>query len=166
MKLDEIEKRCSELKGKPLRGIVRTIDLIQMAFGDLIERENLYGNKIKIGVLALHFTCPFRLISKNEILISSNDLYIPIDDRKQIVDLDKSNSSIFDVKSKDLLKQYSNEYVEDVIVSPWGDLIINFTHLTLHLFNISIYENDESWRYFKLDEDNHLVMRGNSIDQG
>lgn len=152
-----------EIVGKKLLYIDRCCELVNIGFGDLIERENRNNEIYFVGSSVFHVLSPFRIMQNNSIILGSSDLYISNSQNNLNVDLGKTDSCRLDSilnKQKNFLK---NEYVESININEFGDLVIDLQNLTISIFNTNS-NDDEAWRFFHPNtEKQHLVVYGDSI---
>ena len=162
-KLDAKE-RLDELKGQKLSYLCRSCDLFDIGFGKSHERELLSGKKITTASYAIHVQCPFRITNQNNVIMSYDDMFVPLDDSIGTVDVGLKNTTLLDSKLRAFFSQYPNEYVLDVALGDYGDLTIFMSNICISLV-VTRFDKDEAWRFFKPgSEEEHLVTTGRNFN--
>ncbi len=157
-----IMDKLNVLKKQRLQSFSRSINLLCIGFGNIISRKNNKGDTVFVCEYALHIQCPFRVSYKTKILLGDSDLYISSINENDLVDLNNQNVCLLDIKTKNILNDFSDEYVSEVILNEYNDLIINTTNLSISLFVCN--QSYESWRFFKVDSDEtHVVVDENGL---
>ena len=111
-----------------------------------------------------HVQTQWRLVHDHQIILASRDMYIPysgiIDD-----DWDYSpqgrpdeESSIFDVKCKEIHRLMKGSTVTNCTVSEFGDLRISFSNNVLFELFIPTSSKEEEWRMVDLLRNEHVVF--------
>lgn len=146
--MKDIKEFPKILIGKPLKKIGRCANLTWFIFG--IE-ENF----------SLHVQCSWRLI-KNNILIASNDIYVPKDlEYSDDFDWNSIGSTLFDSKVEELNAE-ENQIVKWIEINSLGDIQIIFEDIIFQSFIYNSCE-EEQWRFFRKG-DRHMVVRPNGIE--
>lgn len=156
---------CNMLIGERLIGIFRQLNLVGFEFGEYFQRKNFKGENSFASTIALHVVGGiFRIECKNKIILSYSDLLTSYEGEES--DWNFPNTTRFDRVSKEIMKQYNNEIVQKVVVSPQNDIFIYTNHLCISIFVVDsgvVEYWDESWRLFKRvpESSPHLVVGGN-----
>lgn len=154
------------LINKELQKIGRASDMCWINFGKLTKTRNIRGDIVEKGEYALHLQCPWRIKDSNsKIILASRDIYEP---NSEIIcdenfEWDIEGNNLFDENIK---KIFSNKkdtrLVEKILITLNNDLTIIFSDkLTLECFT-NISSEQECWRFFKIGENKHLIVSGNS----
>ena len=151
---------CQSLIGTKFQHISRCCELVCMGFGDMHSHVNSKGVSKMRAKYALDISCPFRILKNATIIVGSDDLFIPSSAKAdEPVNLDISNSVLFDEKVTDINNTIDNEYVTEIKLEPCGDLQIKLSTLVIQLFVATA--DYEAWRLFETDSKNrHLVAKG------
>jgi len=170
----EIEEKLSHLYKKRFNYMGRAASLLWLGFGDMVERVDRKNNKSMVAYYSLHVQCPWRLSSKNEIIVGSQDYYYPnqkwlkdkgfsdIDAKwEDVFEWDKIGSNIFDEKAQIISEQAENNpiFVEKIEADNLGGVKLSLSNG----FVFEIFPNDslkeESWRFFTQNPDEpHYVV--------
>ena len=158
MSTDKITKKLNCLISEEFQCFGRTLDMIELGFGELSERTDRRGKKYNISRFVFHIQCPFRVIRDNSIILSTEDLFLPFSDNQiEEVDFNKRNSTLFDSKSKSIATIMKGEKIIDIKLSSQNDLTIKTEKTTIELFVYS--KHFESWRFFDtIDDSPHIVV--------
>lgn len=175
-----ISEALTVLKNQKLPRVIRAATLAEFQFGDYIEKEfNHYEkgkimstNRRMVPKLQLHVDCCFRLICGDTIILSRGDIFEPTSVMENDPDFDWDQfdwdiigNNRFDEMVERYFTNEENDFiVEDIKVSPLGDLQIDFTNgFILEVFT-DISGADECWRFFELGSDIHTVITGQGLD--
>lgn len=143
---------------KPLRYIKRCSDMIDIGFGDMIKVLTPRGKTQIKPEFALHIQCPLRVIIEGTIVVGSEDIYISNDTAEGLLDSDALGSTRFDVIIDTLNSYMGHEYVNNVVISSFGDITIELTNLTIQALVVGSNE-DEDWRFLELTGDKKHVVK-------
>lgn len=156
MKNTEIQLLLGLLLHQKLQYIERTLNLVCLGFGKLLERKDRHGLTDEIAEYSIHVQCPFRILFNNKIVLGSDDLFLSQSADIDNVDLNKKDSCLFDCKSKSLIQKFNNEIIIGVDMNKQNDLILYTDNLTIQLF---VCNNQfESWRFFKFNDESIQVV--------
>ena len=145
------------LQGLKIQNIGRTLDMVNIGFGEPVVRKKKNGEEIIIGKFALHVQCPFRIIRDNNIVLGYTDIFIPDEENSLVVDLNKRNTNVFDSKVEWLKLELKNEVVKGVYLTSINDLVIQTTNFTIEILVCD--QTSESWRFFCVTDDSpHIVV--------
>ena len=130
----DIEKELSALIGLDLTRTTRAanIECLKFGFKERTDKEGTWN----IGLYGLHIQAPWRIVSKNYIMIGSLDLYEPVGDRnhKEDFNWDEAGKNLRDKKLENLLLEDGLK-VSEVLADNYGGLDIGFENtLHLHIF--------------------------------
>lgn len=149
---DEIKK----LSGTKLNSITRAADMCCLHFDVKDENDDQTYN--------LHFQCPWRLVkySKNRILLTSYDIYVPNTSTEWDDDFewDVLGNNLFDEITEGI-NESTDVYIEEVTLSIVNDLKLVLSNgYTFECFINKSNSYRECWRFFKGNE-KHWVVYGN-----
>ena len=166
MSTEKIIKMFNNLISEKFQCFGRTLDMIELGFGELSEKTDRRGKKYTISNFVFHIQCPFRVVRDNSIVLSTEDLFLPFPQKEPIeVDLNKKNTTLFDSKAKYLNKLMNGEKIVEIKTSSQNDLTIITENTTIDLFVYSI--DFESWRFFNtiVDDSPHIVADERGISE-
>ena len=158
------------MNGQPLSYVMRACDMGDLGFGE----ERMYiinGRERETTSLALHLSCPFRLVSQTgEIVFTAYDMYLSYDgERMEGMSWDVRGINLYDKKTKEWMQKNPSLFVKDIKMNNRGDLrIVLSNNDRLEVF-VNNSTDEECWRFFEMssDEDDikgiarrHLVMTG------
>lgn len=165
MYTERIIGKLNNLVSEKFQYFGRTLDMIEIGFGELSEETNRYGKKYEIAQFVFHVQCSFRVIRDNSIVLSTEDLFLPFDQKcHEEADLNKKDSTLFDSKAKCFTALMKEEKIIDIKISAQNDLTITTENTIIELF---VYSNQfESWRFFEHSEDSpHIVVDERGINE-
>ncbi len=162
---EKIIKKLNDLISEEFQYFNRTLDLIELGFGELTERTDRHGAKYKLAHFVYHIQCPFRVIRDDSIVLSTEDLFLPFpSEQPEEADLNKRNSTLFDSKAKYLTTIMKGEKIIDIKLNSQNDLTIRTETTTIDLFVCNV--DSESWRFFDTIEDSpHIVVDERGISE-
>ena len=147
------------IQGQQLFSVSRMADMGCFAFGST-EKQSW-------PTYAVHLQCPFRLVSKSgRILFTSQDIYLSHDGEwMQGTSWDTAGANLFDQSAKSWFNDNPDLYVTSVLLTPLGDLKIEFSNEDrLEVFvnqSANAPADDECWRFLeRCSESEHLVVSG------
>lgn len=173
----EVCNTLSILKNLKLGHISRAGSTICLGFGEKIEKniackmeDGSFGvKKVAVSKYALHIDCPFRIICREKILLSKNDIFTPnstlINSVEDVEDFewDVFGDNNFDEKiEKYFLENKAYLSVREIEVSRFGDLKIQLTdNFCIETF-IDSSDDGECWRFFESGNNDaaHLITTG------
>lgn len=156
-------KKCAVLRWKKIQYISRSLDLIDIGFGDMHKKVGRNGKMRNFATYAIHIQCPFRVINQNEILTGSEDLYISSIDESYI-DLNDDSISLFDDIIGRNINILKKERVTDIKINEFGDLEIKCQNIRILVF-VAGTTDCEAWRFFEVGkDDSHLVVSGKGFE--
>ena len=156
MKNTEFQLLLGLLLHQKLQYIERTLNLVCLGFGKLLERKDRHSVTDEIAEYSIHIQCPFRILLNNKIVLGSDDLFLSQFPDIESVDLNIKDSCLFDYKSKSLIQKFNNEIIIGVDMNKQNDLILYTSNLTIQLF---VCNNQfESWRFFKFDDESIQIV--------
>lgn len=159
IELSVIQNELKSIIGEKLQYVRRSCDLIDVGIGELFPKKSRTGEIIKVAKFAINSQCSFRIISKDNIEVGSDDLLFSID-YEENNNLSFNKTTVFDRRTSGLLKMFDNEYVSNIKVNKYGDLTIYLTNIQIELF-VNCSGENEAWRFFEVNSgQNHLVIRG------
>lgn len=153
-------------EGKRLNSINRAIDMLCLNIGENIELT-IWGEKEKYPEYSLHVQCPWALIDNETIVLGSSDIYEPYDENVEDdwnydeIGRNDKESSIFDVKSRELEKVLSELVIEYFSVDNQGNIKIKFTKGWSFQTFIASSKKEEFWRFINYCTQNHFVFYDN-----
>lgn len=154
---EKIFNQLNFLQGLKIQNIGRTLDMVNIGFGEPIVRKKKNDEEVILGEFALHVQCPFRIIHDNNIVLGYTDLFIPDEETNILVDLNKRNTNIFDSKVKCLELELKKETVKNIYLTPVNDLVIETANFTIEILVCD--QSSESWRFFCIaDNSPHIVV--------
>lgn len=165
---NKIETHLNILIGQPLIISNRASNMQMFGFGKWVVATR--GESRKVGEYALHLQCAWRIVSSNEILVGSSDMYYPNgnpDVEQEDWDWDVVGKNRCDEQINFFLEQQvGNQLIlKNIIADEVGSLTLLFKKdIKLEVFpNNSL--SDEHWRFFKSGTDeSHFVFSGNGIE--
>ena len=134
------------------------------------------SNMIWLGFLkddidyALHVQSGFRVVQNGKILIADQDMYRPDPEVENDPDFNwdefdwnVKGENCFDKWVKLFRSELRGGIVEKIHISDCGDLKISLSNnMVIEVVNNS--SDDESWRFFQRNTDDHTVVYGNNIE--
>lgn len=166
MSTEKIITTLNNLISEEFQRFGRTLDMIELGFGELSEKTDRRGKKYTVSNFVFHIQCPFRVIRDNSIVLSTEDLFLPFPDTEpEEVDWNKRNSTLFDSKVQNLTELIKAEKIIDIKLNSQNDLTIKTENTIIDLFVHSTVS--ESWRFFDSTDDSpHIVVDecGISVD--
>lgn len=145
------------LQESRLIDIKRSLNIISLQF------------KVADDVYCLHCSNLVRFFRENQLLASSNDIYICASDQED-ENWDWSehkNESVYDcIISKSILP-FLPDKVSTVFVTPWNDIEITFESGLMIEVAVTTVSGKEEWRFFKQGdyENNTLVVYGDGFER-
>lgn len=147
--MDDIKEFPKILVGKSLKKIGRCANLAWFIFG---AEESF----------SIHVQCPWRLISNNNVLIASNDIYVPKDlTYSEDFNWDSIGATLFDKKAEKFNAE-EKRVVKLVDINALGDILMLFDNIKLETF-VDNSSREEQWRFFQKGG-KHMVVRPSSIE--
>lgn len=148
--------------GFSIQRISRTVNMLELGLGDIVETTDIHGKLRNIERYAIHIQSPWRLLLDKAILIASSDMYEPNTKTEWSEDFNWEvyGANLFDelceTKIKELLNHIS---VEEVVLDDVGGLRIVFdSGHVLETFSDTSSTETELWRFFEMSNyDSHLV---------
>lgn len=147
--------------------IYRHLDMLCIDLGNPIRTETIaFGNYVisqhVTPEFSLHLQTQWRFISGDRVLLGSRDIYSPFDDVGDdwdyaIVGRPDSESSIFDVTSRQIQKELTGHHVTQCSVSPYGDIRIVFSNGFVFEAFIPASYKDEEWRLIDLRTGEYFI---------
>lgn len=164
--MEKCIKFCNSLIGQKFQSVTRTLDMVEFGFGDLTLKKNRKGKMIEIAKYAVHVQCPCRIVDKSNIILGYDDLYMSSKMEEEGGDLNKQGSTFFDVQCLNMKNIIlTDQYVQDVVLKKYGDLIIKLQDIQIQIFVASSSKSIEVWRMFETQTDaKHMVVYGNMIE--
>ena len=186
-----IKESVGVLIGLPTRAMFRSVDMLCLSFGDLIEveREDFYRRKdgklarrkkrtkVLVGKYSLHFQCFYRIVAGTEMVLAKEDRFQPSskiasEDHDSFFEnskYTKRGNNVLDENIALLQEGGLDDFVvKGITVNRLGDLKITFTN-GFRLESMSDWTtDDECWRFFEsgqLDAP-HLVVGSEGIMEG
>ncbi|MCL2048180.1 MAG: hypothetical protein FWG87_05585 [Defluviitaleaceae bacterium] len=118
-----------------LTNLSRAADMLCLCIGDprTIEIKSPKGTITKkVSDYAIHFQCQWRFVKGSQILLASHDIYNPYDESLvhenwdwDICGREKEQSSVFDVRSKELINEFPLK-IRNIYYADTCDLHIDF----------------------------------------
>lgn len=180
-----IKEKLKLLKGLPLRNVSRICDMLGLGMGGLIERESAYhkfkygeSKTVSIGEYALHISCTYRIRCGNDIILGKEDRFQPSRKLLGSADFDwerfndDSNAQYFDKlgnnRMDEIISMKFNELdgfiIDFVKVGKLGDISISFANNFIIEVYVDTSSDNECWRFFKANSDDHLVVTSKGIE--
>ena len=158
-----IEKK---LIHKELRRLGRACDMLWLTIGESVIIETHRGGTREVGEYAIHFQCQWRFVKDHEILLASHDIYNPYDKRLEYDDdwdwdvfgREKELSSIFDVRSKELMQGLFPLKIEHIYLSSTSDLHIDFDKGVYFDTFITTSTKREFYRFLDFHTGEHTLI--------
>ena len=163
-----IESALSVIIGLSFTRTTRAANMECIKFGDKIATDK--SGSFNIGLYALHLQCPWRIVSKNKLLIGSQDVYEPINEIKPGDDFDweQIGQNLRDNKLEHFLKDVIWK-VNNVTADEYGGLDIDFgDDVRLQIFP-ALSKKDQYSEYWRLldhtqEESIHTVVGSFGIE--
>lgn len=164
----EIEKYLNLLKGKQLRDIGRSSNIIWLSLGDCLEVYNEKGDALITGKFSLNVQCPCRMVDKEKrkVLFASLDIYEPSSDNKWSEDFewDVQGNNLFDEKAKKWVSSNESVYIVDYKFNIFRDLRLILSNGNIFEVTIHSSSEDEAWRFFERNcNRDHFVVTGQEV---
>lgn len=135
----------------------RCCDLIRIDFDD--KRGNSNASNY-----ALHIQCAMRMILSNQVVLSSENMYIPdsdVPDEQNPFHWDEPGRSRFDKQISAIFSEHQGAQIQEVILSECGDVsILLENHLAIHIYINSTDGEDEEWcliHFIDANRSEHLI---------
>lgn len=162
----EVARILSLIIGKSFHSLTRAADMLCLFLGDAFPFTAKNGKVIDVAEFSLHVQTQWRFRSareKNHILLTSEDIYTPYSEHVtdewvyDPVGRADEESSIFDVKAKELQRSMCDAVVVACNLQKNGDISIRFSNdIIFEVFVISS-EDEEQWRLIDYKNDLHTV---------
>lgn len=183
MKTEEIQlvkEKISKINKTQLKSFNRFGSVADIGFGELVtkniksfdDERKIITKTIEIPKYSLHIDCHFRLSCGSEIILSRGDIFQP--SNKVIVDQYLELETFdWDIKDNNKFDEICNKYfhnvtmnfeVKKIVISKLGDLKISFENNFLLEISPDISGNQECWRFFEQNSENHLIVSGLGIE--
>lgn len=140
------------IKGKSIHSIYRAADMLCLNIGEDIEIE--LWKSVQLGAeYSFHIQCPWVFRENSTLILGSSDIYVPYNKNvSENWSYDEMNrpdneSSIFDVKIRQLKESYSEWIIEKCYVDINDNLNIIFNGNKIFQTFISSSVKDEYWRF-------------------
>ena len=139
--------------GTSYHGITRVLDMLCLGF-----------SQNHMPAYSLHVQTQWRFIHDHQIILASRDMYIPYSDTTgedwdySIQGRSDEESSIFDVRYKEIDHFMEGCIVSECTVSEFGDLQISFSNNVLFELFIPTSSKEEEWRLVDLTRNEHVVF--------
>ena len=157
----------SKVINKDLNKLGRAADMLWLSIGDsLIYEFESNKEKRKVSEYAIHFQCQWRFVKQGNILLASHDIYNPYDNNLKydddwdwdIFDRKKEQSSVFDVRSKELINELLPLKIINIYITDTYDLHIDFIK-DIHFDTfITCSTKREYYRFLDFHTDKHTVI--------
>ena len=164
-----IERALSVLIGLDLTRTTRAANMECLKFG--VKEKTDEEGTWNVGLYGLHIQAPWRIVSKNHIMIGSFDLYEPIENRnyKEDFDWDEAGKNLRDKKLETLLQEDGLK-VTHVLADNYGGLDIlfkNSLHLQIFPALSKKGQHSEFWRFIDNTglESTHIVVGPTRIEK-
>ena len=124
----------TKLTGKDLTHLYRAADMLCLQIGNTIIIDSHRGEKVESPEYRLHFQCQWRFVKEGKILLASHDIYNPYNRDLEYDDSwnwdvfgrEKEQSSVFDVRAKELINAFLPLKIQRLYFSDSSDLHIHF----------------------------------------
>ena len=137
--------------------------MLCLFLGEDYAVTNGEGEQIVTAEYAFHFQTQWRFTENNEILLASGDVRepysenVPEDWQYDLVGRPDEESSVFDVRAKELMNRMQGSVVVDCRLSPANDVTIVFSNGVFFQQFMSASRNREEWRLIDRRNDIHVV---------
>ena len=129
----------------------RICDLIGLHFA-----SNPNGKEGDI-LYSFHIQCWMRILIKNKVVVSSDEMYLALDCNNTDFHYD-TDESLFDKNMRDFVKQHKTLPVANVEVNEYGDLVLHFDDESIiQVIASSSDDEDELWRFMAGKDQSHLI---------
>lgn len=158
------EVKLNWLLQKKIINLGETVNMLRIGIGNEIEVTDRNGKLRKIGTIAIHVQCPWRIInnSTNKVVLSAYD----IDASKDLTDnLDNDGiTNTFQKKCKEWLES-GEKIITDYSINSLGDLKLILGNGEIIEIYVDTCGDFECWRAFKTNsKEKHLVMSGTGME--
>lgn len=144
---DVVREALKAMVGQKFSYICRSCDMVDFGFGDdVYVGKNRKGEDRYLPAYCAHVLSPFRITKGNAVILSTNDYNYSYDGEWTHPDIGEKNNCLYDSRAKKLIKEYSDEVIEKVTLTEYGDLIIDTANLSFSAFNLRSQADDEAWR--------------------
>ena len=153
----------NSLLGKKFSYISRASDMLCLFIGDSYIFSSR-GKDIAVTEFAIHFQTQWRFIGDKSIILGSRDIYEPYSHavaenwEYDIIGRSDEESSVFDVKARDVNRAMRDAAVTDVAVSDYGDVSIGFSNGVTFQSFIPASNKGEEWRFIDYKSNRHVVF--------
>lgn len=156
-----LKDTLSVLTEQPMIQIGRASDMLWVHFGKLIEVKNYRGIYHEKGEYSLHIQCPWRFTQNDNLILGSNDFYIPINNGgNDEFQWDIWGGNMFDIKAEKLKKEVLPNIVKKIEVDVIGSINIYLEKG----FVVQVFPVDsniqENWRFINNLTGEHIVYNG------
>ena len=109
--------------------------MVNFGFGDYVYAgKDRKGEDRYLPAYCAHVLSPFRITKGNAVILSTNDYNYSYDGEWTQPDIGEKNNCLYDSRVKKLIKEYSDEVIEKVTLTEYGDLIIDTANLSFSAF--------------------------------
>ena len=158
----------NRLIGQPFLGMTRAIDMLCLNFGNSWKDDAIQCRgrafPVRYPEYSLHLQVQWRFVSADRIVLGSRDIYEPFSPNVgenweyDLIGRPDSESSIFDVVSKQVSQELMGHHVTECSVSPMGDIRSIFSNGIIFEVFIPASYQDEEWRLIDFANDEHFVF--------
>lgn len=161
---DVVREALKAMVGQKFSYICRCCDMVNFGFGDdVYAGKNRKGEDRYSPAYCVHVLSPFRITKGNAVILSTNDYNYSYDGEWTHPDIGEKNNCLYDSRAKKLIKEYSDEVIEKVTLTEYGDLIIDTANLSFSAFNLTSQADDEAWRVMSMIDGVHYVCEADRI---
>lgn len=178
------KETLSVLIGQPTNFLYRSLDMVCIEFGNIIEKRSISrddtGKAVlgqrEAGTYSLHAQSMYRMSCGDIIVFAKGDLYEPsaqalvhldLQDNETLpddFDYTQSGNNRLDEILDEKLASLKGFIVEGIAVNHLGDLHIKFSNGFEFRVLIDVSGPEECWRFFKSGDDEHLVVTGEGLE--
>ena len=158
----------NRLIGQPFLGMNRAIDMLCLNFGNAWKEGTIQRRgqvlPVRYPAFSLHLQVQWRFVSEDRIVLGSRDIYEPFsqnvgeDWEYDLIGRPDSESSIFDVVSKQISQELMGHHVTECSVSPMGDIRIIFSNSYIFEVFIPASYQSEEWRLIDFAKNEHVIF--------
>ena len=155
---DVVREALKAMVGQKFSYICRCCDMVNFGFGDdVYAGKNRKGEDRYSPAYCVHVLSPFRITKGNAVILSTNDYNYSYDGEWTQPDIGEKNNCLYDSRAKKLIKEYSDEVIEKVTLTEYGDLIGERGDVGVAALEVRSQAEEEAWRVRSLQDVNLTV---------